>query len=242
VASRLPADAPAPRLLWWLDEGEPGWVVLVFDEIAGESPAAPWRGDEIERVMVALDELGAALTPSPLPPGIVPTAAETFTNWICGWQRLRDEGAPHQPLDPWSQRHLAALAELEAGAGAAAVGDTLLHLDLRADNMVLTPEQVWFVDWPHAHVGAAWIDGVGLAPSVAMQGGPQPEPLLARLPSYRAADADAVTVVVAALAGFFTHRSLQPPPPGLPTLRSFQAAQGVVARRWLAERLGLAWP
>jgi hypothetical protein len=31
--------------------------------------------------------------------------------------------------------------------------------------------------------------------------------------------------------------ALRPPPPGLPTLREFQAAQGAVARRWLAEFL-----
>jgi len=44
--------------------------------------------------------------------------------------------------------------------------------------------------------------------------------------------------VVAAIAGYFTRQSLQPPPPGLPTVRAFQAAQGVVARDWLALRTG----
>jgi hypothetical protein len=37
------------------------------------------------------------------------------------------------------------------------------------------------------------------------------------------------------MAGYLTHQSLQPAPPGLPTLRAFQAAQGAVARRWLSE-------
>jgi len=32
--------------------------------------------------------------------------------------------------------------------------------------------------------------------------------------------------------------ALEPPPPGLPTLRAFQDAQGRAARRMLAERLG----
>ena len=39
------------------------------------------------------------------------------------------------------------------------------------------------------------------------------------------------------MAGYLTERSLQPPPPGLPMLRRFQAAQGEVARRWLATLL-----
>ena len=47
-----------------------------------------------------------------------------------------------------------------------------------------------------------------------------------------------IVVVVAAVAGFFTSRALQPPPSGLPTVRAFQAAQGDVARRWLAQRTG----
>jgi len=32
-------------------------------------------------------------------------------------------------------------------------------------------------------------------------------------------------------------QSLRPPPPGLATVRAFQAAQGEVTRRWLAQLL-----
>jgi hypothetical protein len=48
-----------------------------------------------------------------------------------------------------------------------------------------------------------------------------------------------VNCALASLAGYFTRHSLLPPPPGLPTLRAFQAAQGTVARRWLAQRTRL---
>ena len=44
---------------------------------------------------------------------------------------------------------------------------------------------------------------------------------------------------LAAIAGYLTRQSLLPPPPGLPTVRAFQAAQGTIARRWLAARLDL---
>ena len=63
--------------------------------------------------------------------------------------------------------------------------------------------------------------------------------MLSRFPSAQAARADDVTAAVAAIAGYFTYGALQPPPPGLPTLRAFQAAQGVHARAWLADRAGL---
>lgn len=42
---------------------------------------------------------------------------------------------------------------------------------------------------------------------------------------------------ICALAGYLTERSLRAAPPGLPTVRRFQAAQAEVSRRWLATLL-----
>jgi hypothetical protein len=58
----------------------------------------------------------------------------------------------------------------------------------------------------------------------------------------RARDAgpDGVTATLAALAGYFVSHVRRPPPPGLPTLRAFQRAQGEAAVRWLRKRLGQA--
>lgn len=240
VVRALPVTAPVPRLLWWYDEGEGGWVALVFEDVEGRHPAQPWRVDELDRVVAAMEELSASLTPSPLPSGSVRTAGELFSTEICGWRRLLDERPSRLDcVDAWSRRHIERLAAIEDTVGSALKGDTLLHVDLRADNILLTPERVWFVDWPHASVGPAWLDVVALAPSVTMQGGPTPEEVITRHWAYRAADGDAVTAAVVSMAGYFTRQALQPPPPGIPTVRAFQAAQGVVARRWVGERLGL---
>ena len=227
-----------PRLLWFHDEGEEGWVVLVFEDVHGRSPAEPWRAEELDRSLDALAALARLLTPSPLPR----TTVSGVDGWpiIAGghWRKLVEERPAR--LDGWSLRHLDRLAELEAEAPAAADGDTLLHLDLRADNLLLTPDRVVVVDWPHARVGAPWVDLLFFAPSVAMQGGPPPEELLSRYPPARHADPAAITAVVCAIAGFFVGEGLRPPAPGLPTLRAFQAAQGEVAREWLACRTGWA--
>jgi aminoglycoside phosphotransferase (APT) family kinase protein len=234
VASALPPTAPVPRLLWSYDEGEGGWVALLFEDIAGWQPAQPWDPAELDRVCAALANLSDALTPSPLPAGTVRRVDQGGFFGARWWSRLRD--TPSDGLDPWSARHLDALIALEAGAPDAGRGETLLHHDLRADNILLTPERVVIVDWPHAQIGAPWIDLVCFAPSVAMQGGPDPETLLDRHPAARAAAPAAIDAIIAALAGYFTWSALQPPPPGLPTLRAFQDAQGIVARRWLAAR------
>lgn len=233
IVGAIPDHAPVPRLLWSLDEGEEGWVVLALQDIEGAEPNQPWVPSELDRVLEASGELYAALTPSPIE---APLAAERLSSSINSWHLLLDE-AP-AGLDEWSARHLAELVTLEALVADAVAGDTLVHFDLRADNILLTSDQVYFVDWPHAAVGAAWLDCVAFAPSVAMQGGTEPEELLRRWPTGAEADSDAVTTAVACVAGFFTQRSLLPAPPGLPTLRSFQAAQGAIARRWLAQRTG----
>ncbi|MCC7372802.1 MAG: phosphotransferase [Chloroflexi bacterium] len=236
IAAALPAAAPVPRLLWSLDEGDDGWVVLVFEDVEGRHPAVPWEPSELDRVLAALDDLARGLTPSPVPSEVSGTMPQWLERHGQGWQRLLAEPLPG--LDGWSARHAHALAALEAQAPVAAAGDTLLHFDTRADNLLVTPEQVYVVDWPHARHGQAWVDPVFFAPSVAMQGGPDPESLLARTEAGRAADPAAVSAVIAAVAGFFTYQSLLPPPPGLPTLRPFQAAQGGIARAWLAQRTG----
>lgn len=236
IAAALPPDAPVPRLLGAYDEGEGGWVALLFEEIDGRQPAQPWDPAELDRVCAALVAMSEALTPSPLPAGLVRRIEDAgFMN--AGWW-ARARAARPVGLDDWSARHLDALVALEGRAADAARGETLLHHDTRADNLLLTPERIYVVDWPHAEIGAAWADLVFFAPSVAMQGGPDPETLLARHPAARAAAPGDINAVLAALAGYFTWNALQPPPPGLPTLRPFQAAQGAVARHWLAARTG----
>ncbi|GAA2366779.1 phosphotransferase family protein [Nonomuraea africana] len=227
IAGTLPAEVPAPRLLTSFDTGD--WVALVFEDIEGRGPALPWRDDELRRVLDAIGKLTAALTPSPV---AAPTFGERHKDSFTGWRRLLLE-EDKTGLDPWALRHLDALAELESGFAAAAEGDTLVHADLRADNLLLTEDQVYVVDWPWACVGAPWIDIVAMLPSVRMQGGPPPQDLFD--------DPDpAVTAVLAALTGYFVRNGRQPDPPGLPTVRAFQRAQGVVALEWLRHRTG--WP
>jgi hypothetical protein len=41
VTSSLPEEAPVPRLLHSHDEGEDGWIVLVFEDVEGRNPAPP---------------------------------------------------------------------------------------------------------------------------------------------------------------------------------------------------------
>ena len=236
VARALPARVPAPRLLWWHDEGEGGWVALIFEEIDGRNPEQPWRGDELARVVEAAVRLSQELTPSPVAHETTGRASDHFAGRICGWRLLLEEQPPG--LDEWSVRHISELSRLEEHAPDAVDGDTLVHFDIRADNVLLTRESVYFVDWAHTRVGAPWLDLVLFAPSATVQGGPGPEALLRQHPASRTAGEETLTIAIASMAGFFTREALLPSPPGLPTLRAFQAAQGAVARQWVAMRTG----
>ena len=239
MMAALPRSAPAPRLLWSLDRH--GWVALAFEDVDGAHPAQPWRPDQLRRVLEMVAAMAAALTPAP--PGI-PLIVDRVRDSFVGWRRLAAANAAGDDdlagLDPWAARPLQRLADLEAGWPAATEGPTLLHSDLRADNLLLTPTRVVAVDWPWACVGAAWVDLLLLLPSVAMQGGPDPEPTFATHPVAAGADPAAVTTALGAWAGFLIDGSRQPPPPGLPTLRAFQLGQGLVALDWLRRRTGWA--
>ena len=241
IMNAMPCAAPVPPLLWSYDEGENGWIVLVFEDVEGRHPAQPWRTDELDRVVTAIEDLSRFLTPSPLPAAVARIASDMFATTLRGWRPLRDERPSRLGhLDEWSRRNLVALVAIEDTVGGMLEGDTLLNLDIRADNILITPDRVWFVDWPHARVGPPWLDVVAFAPSVTMQGGPLPEEVISRHFACRAAESDAVTAAVVAIAGYFTYQAVQPPPQGLPTVRAFQGAQGVVAREWAARRTGLS--
>ncbi len=101
------------------------------------------------------------------------------------------------------------------------------------DNLLVHEGVGVLVDWPWASRGHPLLDLVVAAPALAMQGGPPPAELLARSTVGRQAEPDRLRPLVVAVAGMFPGRSRRPPPPGLPTLRAFQAAQAQVALEWL---------
>ncbi len=229
VLAALPASIPAPRLHWTYDDA--GWVALCMEDIDGRHPDEPWTDHDLDMVIAAVERMARDLTPSPVE--VDQTVPEFFADSINGWKIALDRGEDR--LDPWLKRNLARLADLESTAPGLVGGDSLVHCDVRADNLLIAGEKIWVLDWPWARIGAAWIDLVAMAPSVAMQGGPAPERFVERL-DLSGVSSEALDAVVCSIAGYFVVRALEPPPPGIPTVRAFQAAQGRVAISWLRDR------
>ncbi|MEV6299759.1 aminoglycoside phosphotransferase family protein [Actinoplanes sp. NPDC051861] len=222
ITAGLPASAPVPRLLDGFDDGD--WVVLILEDIEGAHPRTPWVKGEIDAAATALRDLAAALTPAPVPG--LPTAADRLSRDFAGWADLAAE--PPADLAPWALRNLGPLhAAAERGIAAMAGGETLAHTDIRADNILVRPDgRMIIVDWPWGCRGPAWLDSVLLAVNVIVHGG-APGPLLDGV------DEETVTGVISGCAAYFQHRSRQPPPPGLPTVRAFQRFQGDALLPWL---------
>lgn len=226
-------ELPVPALLWALDAEDSPWTVLMFEHISGRQPMEPWIEGDLERCVDAMNDLASMLTPTPLsPPDVGPVRVDGASGSE-PWQDLQGR------LEDVSDTQIRQLSDLWADVPAALEGNSLVHNDLRGDNMLLGDDgRMYIVDWPHASIGATWIDPLFMAPSVEMQGGPMASEFFARLDASKDADGDAVTTVLAAIAGYFVSNSLEPEIPSLPGLRAFQAAQGAVAMRWLGQRLG----
>ncbi|GEL95551.1 hypothetical protein CCO02nite_22090 [Cellulomonas composti] len=237
VASALPPEVPAPRLLWSDDDGE--WVLLGFEVAPGRSPQLPWRPDDLGAV---LDAVGRLADAEPLPGHTLRRADDQLADDFTGWRRL--SAVPNDDLvglgrtgetGRWAVANLERLLLWEQESLPALGGDAIVHGDLRADNIMIDTDhhRVWLIDWPHACVGAPWIDLAFMLPSVALQGGGDPATIFR---SHALADGvgdDELRAALAGLSGYFVWSSLQPAPPGIPNLRAFQAAQGLATLRWL---------
>lgn len=230
LAPRLPAWLPVPRCHGVLRES--GWIAMVFDDAGGPAVSLPWDRPRLDRVSDQLVRMSRLASPSPVP-DLDPWGGDPGT-WS-HWRRIRDDPAA-APVVPagWHGR-LDELVALEDGFGEAREGGTLLHGDLRSDNIVIRPDgTVVFVDWAQASVGAAWIDPLILALCAAVQGVEDPDRILAAHPEGRRAPAHHVNTVLAAMAGRFVSVAASPGPAAI---RAFQRAESDVTLRWLARRL-----
>ncbi|MEI5674563.1 MULTISPECIES: phosphotransferase family protein [unclassified Nocardioides] len=223
----LPPEAPAPRLLWLHDRDD--WVVLGIEHVEAATPRRPWRVADVEGAAAMLESLAATLTPVPPALDLAPVA-DDLADWPAAWDHLRLT-RPDLP-------HLDDAAGLAASFAAVGAGDTVVHTDVRDDNLLLAADgRVLLCDWNWPVLGAAWLDTVLLM--VGPRGdGLDVDALLARLPLTRDVPADHVDAFLALLAGYFWKQGDERVPPASPYLRDFQRWQGDVVWDWLAERRG----
>ena len=228
-ARTLPPGLPAPRLKWTLDAGgEDAWIVLGFEFVEGHNPVRPWREDELAAASSMLVETSRQLTPAP---GIgLSTFAEEYAAWPGLWETVLRE---YDDM-PGAEQAAALAARFEE----VTAGDTLVHFDVRDDNLIVRPDgSVVLCDWNFATRGAAWLDSLTLF--IGPRGdGIDVEPLLAAHPLLCDVDSESIDIVLALLAGYFLYAAAQPKVSNSPWLREVAMWQGEVCWTWLAERRG----
>jgi len=237
IVAALPPGLPVPALRWVAEDED--WVVLCFADVPGHPPRRPWLRPELDRLLDVVAELAAALSPAPAELR-VPAMAEVLAGDLSGWRTLHDNGAELTGLlggGDWVAREIENLMELEAEVLTGCAGDTLAHLDLRPDNVIVADDGgVYVCDWNWACTAAPWVDLVCLLPS-AFADGFDAQALLAAHPAGRTAAPRAVDALLAALAGYYAQASRKPPVPTSPSLRAHQRAYGTATLAWLRQRV-----
>jgi aminoglycoside phosphotransferase (APT) family kinase protein len=221
----LPDTIPAPRLLWTIDAD---WVVLGLEYVEARAPRRPWRLGELNACLDALETLADLLTPCPPDLGLDPITEEMAT-WPAFWDHVNaTRDLPHGD-------EAAALAADFAGSVA---GQTLVHTDVRDDNVLLAKDgRTLFCDWNWPTIGADWLD------SLFMLIGPRGDGLdvaavIAERRLLRDAPPEHLDRALAVICGYFLRSADEPVPPTSPYVRDIQRWQGDVVWEWLSERRG----
>jgi aminoglycoside phosphotransferase (APT) family kinase protein len=221
----LPESVPAPRILWTVDED---WVVLGIEYVESRAPRRPWRADELDLCLDALETVARVLTPAP--PGLeLDPIGDELAAWPAFWETVR--GRHDLP-------HADEAAALAAGFARVVTGDTLVHVDVRDDNVLLTTDgRALFCDWNWPAAGAPWLDSLFVL--IGPRGdGLDVESVIASRPLLRGVPADHIDRVLALVTGYFLGSAAEPVPPTSPYLRDVQRWQGEVVWDWLCERRG----
>jgi len=229
IAANLPGTGAVPQFRGSFDDGD--WVVLAFEWIDGSEPAQPWKLDELDRVVTAAGRLAQALTPAPIK---LPVDHPR----LGGWAELSTDRAGLARLahySAWAADHLSQLVELERAGLEAAQGGSMVHFDLYPHNILLTPDRVVVVDWPHARRGAPYLDLVMLLSSAAADR-IDPDPIVNRHPLTAEIDRRAIDAVLAAHAGFLVAGGLAQLRPALQPIADAKRRLGHGALAWLEQR------
>ncbi|MGX1668565.1 phosphotransferase [Streptomyces sp. NPDC055400] len=231
----LPNVVPAPRLKWIEDTD--GWVVLGFDAVKGSMPDAPWKPNDLGATLDAYTITAEAL--STAPSGLQQVGLKPLgeTDDFDDWRNLAGGTTPSAVLPAWMPAALVdILAVLESGWQQAVTGDSVLHYDLRQDNILIdTSNTAWICDWNWPVLGASWFD-LTLLLATAHADGHDASSLFKNHPAARGAHDEQLDAALAALAGVFLVSGAQPARPESPHLRQHQTWCGEVTLRWLADR------
>jgi hypothetical protein len=212
-----------PELVGFDDDGER--PALALEDLSGADWPPPWTVARVAAVREALEAIHATAPPEHLPKRLGDRDAGAE------WRSIAADPAPFLALGlcspGWLDRALHSL--IAAASEAPLSGRSLVHLDIRSDNLCIRDGRAVVIDWNHAQVANPDMDIAFWLPSLHAEGGPPPEQIFPDAPG-----------LAAWVAGFFCAGAGEPPIPEAPHVRPLQVRQARTALPWAARALGLA--
>lgn len=210
-----------PRFLGWEDEETA--PILLLEDLSDAYWPPPWSEDQIRLVVETMPAIWESNVPN------LRDITE-FSNVYTGWEQVAENPSPFLSLQLVTEKWLdSALPVLLAfNPKEVVAGDSLLHCDLRSDNLCIHQGRAVIIDWNLVCRGNAKFDLGFWLPSLEAEGGPPPETILP--------DAPEISAVV---SGFFAARAGLPIIPNAPFVRHIQQVQLKTALPWVVRAMNL---
>jgi len=212
----------APELVGWVDGELP---MLVLEDLSEAVWPPPWNSMQVDAVRLALSEVASVDPPEDLPIFVDGEQAHE------GWNFVLAGPGDFLDLGLCDARWLDRFGHVLQAASRAAplAGNSLLHHDVRSDNLCIHRDAALLFDWNLACIGNPQFDIAFWVPSLAAESGLPPEELMPNCPPQLAAY----------IAGFFASHAGQPVIPHAPLVRQAQFQQLQIALPWAARLLGI---
>jgi len=213
-----------PKFIGW-DDGE--FPLLVLEDLSAGAWSWEWSRAHIERVLKTLDVVARTDVPQDFP------EMTLMSEKLTGWQEVAQDPSGFFRLGlvsaDWLARALPTLIQAENGLKLA--GDSLVHADVRSDNICFYGDRTLLIDWNWARKGNPKVDLIFWLPSLHSEGGPPPWEITLDEPE-----------LIAAVAGFYAARAHQPVHKQGGAIRQLQLRMLKSALPWAVRALHLPQP
>lgn len=214
-----------PQVLGW-DDGE--FPLLILEDLSTGHWPPSWTPEQIQKVFDTLEKLKTVKIDGDF------RSLSHFKKEFTGWGKISKDPSGFLGLglvsSEWLQKALPVLIKAESEI--VFDGDSLVHTDIRSDNICFLGEKTYFIDWNWTVKGNPIFDVVYWLPSLYTEGGPTPWSFNINEPE-----------LIAGLAGFHAFSAYQPASfKGAEAIRALQLKFLKVYIPWVVEVLNLPDP
>lgn len=214
-----------PQMLGW-EDGE--YPILILEDLSTGHWPPPWNSDQVQKVLDVIKRVADLRVDIELP------SLKRFEAELQGWKKIKEDPSAFLGLGlvtpQWLDGALPKLIEAESKANLN--GDSILHTDIRSDNICFLNDKIYLVDWNWTVRGNVMFDILAWLPSLHAEGGPTPWSFGFNEPE-----------LISALAGFHAFSAYQPPNfKGAEAIRALQLKLLKVYIPWVVKVLNLSEP